>query len=57
MATCDPIWHQHFLRGSDVVWFKLAARLRDKQGTYIYQIGPPPTSRSAARCGATTASP
>lgn len=42
MATCTAPWHQYFLPDGDIVWFKLAARLRDKQGTYIYKIGPAP---------------
>ena len=42
MATCAGNWHQHFLPDSEIVWFTLRIRLRDKQGTYIYKIGPAP---------------
>ena len=41
MTTCGPIWHQRAL-DDGFIWFRLAVRMNDEFGTYIYRAGPEP---------------
>ena len=42
MAPCGPKWHQLAMSGGGTVWFRLAVRMGDECGTYIYRMGPEP---------------
>ena len=42
MSPCGPTWHQRWLEGGTVVWFRLATRMRDELGTFIYRFGSEP---------------
>ncbi len=43
MAVCGPVWHQLDPNAYDIVWFRLATRMRDEHGTYIYRVGREPS--------------
>ena len=42
MSSCGPTWHQRWLEDGRVVWFRLATRLGNAFGTYVYRFGPSP---------------
>ena len=49
MATCDSTWHQSVDTDGDVMWFSLAGRLGDEQGTYIYWYGDEPDESACSK--------
>jgi hypothetical protein len=42
MTPCGPTWHRLAVDDRDHIWFRLAVRMNDQQGTYIYRLGPEP---------------
>ena len=46
MAPCGPRWHRLTQPDGHAVWFRLAVRMADEHGTYIYRLGPEPDDAS-----------
>ena len=42
MTPCGPTWHQRAASDGGTIWFRLATRMNDEHGTYIYRMGPAP---------------
>ena len=42
MAPCSLVWHQLVFPDGRNMWFRLAFRINDELGTYVYRMGPVP---------------